>query len=154
MNNDKEIIAFLQSLPDSFIYREHNRRMGMARSEPVPCPICKERQPSRLALRKHFHRCKARHPESKETLTGVIGEEKQPDGKWMITRCFEGSDLAGRQWVEELPPRKRRTRRVQRGSKLWMRAVEVEKQLNKMLTERVKRLLKGERIDDELAIGR
>jgi hypothetical protein len=139
---DPAIVEFLKALPDTYIKSEHNRRLGKARSEPVSCPICGERQPSRLALRKHFHRCKARHPESKETLTGVIGEERQLDSHWAIVRCFDGSDLAGRQWVEEQPPRQRRFRRVQRGSKLWLRAVEAEKQLNRILADRVRRLEK------------
>jgi hypothetical protein len=139
-----EVAEYLKTLPDDAIRSEHNRRLGQLRSEPVPCPICNERQPSRLALRKHFRSCKTRHPDSKVTLTGVVGEEKKPELGWVAARCFDGSDLAGQQWVAEFPLR-RRWRRVQRGSKLWLRAVEAEKKLHGMLSERVQQLLEKEK---------
>lgn len=130
LENESEIVEFLKTLPDKLVYAEHNRRLGQSRSEPTSCPICKMKQPSRLALRRHFRDCKRAHPGTTETLTGVIGEELIL-GKWEITRCFDGSDVAGRDWEDEggRTERPRRARRVQRGSKMWVKSLKAERKL-------------------------
>ena len=148
--NHEQIIEYLKTLPSFYINNEHNRRLGASRSEPTSCPICKAPQASRLALRKHFRSCKMKHPGSTETLTGVIGEEKIM-GKWEIVRCFDGSDLAGREWVAEggRTERPRRFRRVQRGSKLWVKARKIEKQAKAEPVKRVPTVrVKARDIDD------